>query len=319
VAVYTPLEAADVGEVLRVFGLPAPDRFEPVAGGIENTTYRVRSQGREWVLTLFERDGPATVAETADLVGQLADRGVPCPRPRRGPSGPVAVVKGKPATLVPFVVGREVVRPDEARLEALGGCVAVLHRAGSALGCRRTGAHRAEVLVPLARRIAARLEGADPVTAGLLREEASAQETVEEEGLPSGVIHGDLFLDNVLFEAEVPRVAALLDFQMAGRGPWLYDVSVVLLDAAWGEGGLSGDVARAFLRGYRAVRPVVPAEWQWLPAYLRRAALRFLCLRLERFGLGEGGMRVGRAKDPLEYLEKLRVLRGWALQGAGTG
>ncbi len=316
-AVYTHLDAADVREALRTFGLPAPDAFEPVAGGIENTTYRVRAGGREWVLTLFERDDPGTVAETASLVEQLADRGVPCPRPRRGPGGPVARVKGKAATLVPFVVGRELLRADEARLEALGVCVAALHRAGSALDCGREGAHLAEVLVPLAQRIAARLEGSDRVTAGLLREEASAQEAVPEEGLPAGLIHGDLFLDNVLFDAEVPRVRALLDFQMAGRGPWLYDLAVVLLDAAWAEGGICGDDARAFLRGYRAVRPLEAAEWAWLPSYLRRAALRFLCLRLERFGFGEGGMRIGRTKDPAEYAEKLRVLRGG--ESAGTG
>jgi len=132
---------------------------------------------------------------------------------------------------------------------------------------------------------------------------------VPEVDLPAGIVHADLFRDNILFDPGGVRVAAFIDFQMAGHGPWLYDLAVILLDAGWATGGVVGDRARALLRGYRTARPVTGEEFQLLSDFLRRAALRFLCLRLERFVVQVRPMAAGGAKDPGEYEEKLRLLR----------
>jgi homoserine kinase type II len=315
-AVYTRIEEAEVHPLLAAFGLGALEGLEPIPQGIENTSYRVRAGGRAFVLTVFERERAERVAAVLRLTAALARRGVPCPAPVEGPSGPLAWVRGKPAALFPFVEGRVLPLPSEAHLESLGAALARLHLAGRELPfAGGEGPHRARVLSPLARRLAGHVGAADPELARLLEEEAAHQEGVSEEGLPSGLLHADLFLDNVLFAPDRPAVAALLDFQMAGTGPWLYDLAVVLLDAGWGGEGVHGDRARAFLRGYRALRPVEGEEYRRFRDYLRRAALRFLCLRVERFVVDARPMIAGGGKDPAECAEKLRVLRGEARSG----
>lgn len=314
-AVYTRLEAAEVQILLRELGAGALEGLEPIPQGIENTVYRVWAGGRAFVLTVFERDGAERVEAVLRLTAALARQGVPCAAPVEGPGGPLACIRGKPAALAPFVEGRLLRVPSEPYLEALGAALAGLHAAKAEGAFAADGPHRAAILVPLARRLARSLRGGDAGLAGLLEDEARHQEDVAESGLPSGLLHGDLFLDNVLFDPQRPAVRALLDFQMAGTGPWVYDLAVVLLDAAWGLGGIEGDRARALLRGYRAVRPLEGEEYRWLPDYLRRAALRFLCLRLERFVVATRPMAAGEGKDPGEYAEKLRTLRRVARRG----
>jgi len=309
VAVYTRLEEAETQALLDSWGLGALEALEPIAQGIENTNYRVRAGGRSFVLTVFEREGPERVSAVLALTAELARRGVRCPPPVAGPAGPLGRVQGKPAALVPFVEGRVVWAPGEAHLEALGEALAELHLAGRDFVLEGGGPHRAADLVPLARRLAGRIRAGDPGLAGLLEAEAAHQVGVPEAALPSGLLHGDLFLDNVLFDPVRPAVRALIDFQMAGIGPWVYDLAVVLLDAGWDGEGVDGDRARALLRGYRAVRPVEGVEYGVLPDYLRRAGLRFLCLRLERFVVDARPMAAGGRKDPAEYAEKLRTLR----------
>ncbi|MBI5014545.1 MAG: homoserine kinase [Deltaproteobacteria bacterium] len=319
--VYTSLDAAEVTAFLAGYGLGRVSALEPIREGIENTNYRVTAgtPERRYVLTVFERDAPEVVAETLRLTAELSARGVPCPGPlaARGTGALLSTLRGKPASLVPFVDGEAVMAPGNEHLEALGRALAELHLAGADLPFDRGGAHRADTLCPLAERLAERVRSAEPALAELMAAEAAVQAEVPETGLPGGVIHADLFLDNVLFDGgSPPRVKALLDFHLAGRGPWLFDLAVVLDDAGWGGGGVRGERARAFLGSYRAVRPLEPAEFSLLPAYLRRVALRFLCLRVERFLLGGPQLVAGHGKDPREYARRLEILRAGPAGGA---
>lgn len=309
-AVYTVLDPPEVETFLASrYGLGPLQELRPIPQGIENTNYRLEVAGRPFVLTIFERESREDAEATLRLTAQLAQRGVPCPHPLMGPDGPVGALRGKPAAVVPFMEGEPAWAPTSRHLESLGRSMARLHVAGRDLRFDRQGPHLAEVLVPLARKLAHRLAPEDPDLAALLHDEADCQEKVPEDAFPSGVIHADLFLDNVLFDPARQEVCALLDFYLAGRGPWLYDIAVVLLDAGWRGRWIDGDRARAVLRGYRSVRPLVGAEYQWLPSYLRRAALRFLCLRVQRSYLEREPMAAGAAKDPREYAYKLEALR----------
>jgi homoserine kinase type II len=321
VGVYTSLDASEVEAFLAGYGLGPLVALEPIREGIENTNYRVSAGSPEfhYVLTVFERDPAETIDETLRLTADLAARCVPCPRPVAVPGTDafVRTLRGKPAALVPFVEGVAITDPGPEHLEALGRALAELHLAGAELPFDRGGAHRAETLCPLARRLAERIRRAEPVLADLMVAEAAEQAELPEQELPGGVIHADVFLDNVLFdEGFPPRVKAFLDFHLAGRGPWLYDLAVVLDDAGWGGGGVRGERARAFLGSYRAVRPLEPAEFSLLPGYLRRVALRFLCLRVERFLTGERQLVVGQGKDPHEFARRLEILRQGPAGGA---
>ena len=315
-AVYTEVGRAEVDDFVKGYGVGRVRAIAPIPQGIENSIYRVwaDADGAEasYVLTLFEHAAREEVLPVLELSLALARRGVPSVGPLLGARGILGTLRGKPACLVPYVEGEVVWSPSPAHLEALGRVLAGFHLAGADLSFRGGGAHTVEVLTALAEGLARRLAGTDAETARLLVSEAEHQRSVENPDLPCGVIHGDLFRDNVLFERGGSTVRALLDFHLAERGPWVYDLAVVLCDAGWADTGVSGESARALLRGYRPVRPLEPAEVDALPAYLRRAALRFLCLRLEhalRALEGVEHMVSGSSKDPAEYAAKLEALR----------
>lgn len=308
-AVYTPLDREEIEAFLDSYRLGLLEDFQGIPQGIENTNYLLTVSGRAYVLTLFERQPLGAVEETLRLTLELAGRGVPCPCPVTSASGLAGTLRGKPAALVPFVDGEVVWAPGEGHLGALGRALAHLHRAGAELLFSRPGPHLTEELVPLARELAGEMRDRAPELSELLSEEAEYQSGVAEARLPSGVIHADLFLDNVLFARGRTDVCALLDFHLAGRGPWLYDLAVVLLDAGWGGRGVVGDRARALLCGYRSVRPMEANEYGCLPDYLRRAALRFMCLRIQRAFLSPATLSAGAIKDPYEFAHKLRALR----------
>jgi homoserine kinase type II len=320
VAVFTPLEPAELENFLRSYGVGPVQAVEPLVGGIENTSYLVTAPGQRCVVTLYEQDSPEDVAAFLDLAAELSRRGVPCPRPLRGPRGYLGEIRGKPAAAAPFVEGESVFSPNALHMVALGRALATLHLAALDLDLPKGGAHLTDVLCPLARRLAEEVREREPRLAELLESEAAFQEGLPESELPAGLIHADLFLDNVLFQGTegAPEVSALLDFELAARGPLLFDLAVVLTDAAWIGGGISGERARAFLSAYRSLRPLQALEFEFLPGYLRRAVLRFLCLRLERSAeLSQGGRRmaVGEEKSPAELARKLRTLR----RGPGEG
>ncbi|WP_025322568.1 homoserine kinase [Deferrisoma camini] len=307
-AVYTEVSAEEAGRFLAARGIGPLEALEPIGQGIENTNYRVRAGGRGYVLTLLERETLDRARETMALARELARRGVPCPEPVEGPEGLVGTLAGRPAVVVPWVEGEMDLRPRPERLEALGRCLGRLHRQGQGLGVSRQGPQVAAELAELARAVAAALEPARPEVAALLRDEAAFQEGVPEDAVPWGLVHGDLFLDNVLFEPGGPEVRAVLDLHMAGRGPLPYDPAVTILDAAWAEQGPDPDRVWALLRGYNGEAPAAldPAA---LGPWLRRAALRFLCLRIERAWLPGRAMVAGTPKDPVEFQRKLEALR----------
>jgi homoserine kinase type II len=230
-----------------------------------------------------ERDRRGAVAETA-MVERLASAGVPTPTPLRRTDGAhVSDMRGKPAALFPWRSGtmrcQAGVTADD--LAQLGEALARVHLAG-ATEPREASRFRFEDLSARLDRIAssgdARFIGAVPGLRNALASAHAARDTA----LPRGLIHGDLFRDNVLWEG--PRLAALLDFESASDGSFAYDLMVTLL--AWCVGDdLDLRLARALCQGYERVRPLGDREWDGLAAEGAFAALRFAVTRINDFGM----------------------------------
>ena len=124
-AVYTALDDGDVAGLLRAFNAGALQRFSPIAEGIENTNYRVATEGTEYVLTVYERAPARHVEVVLQATETLAGRGVPCPRARRTRAGGlVGRHRGRPVSLVAFTPGESALAPDQAQLETLGCALA---------------------------------------------------------------------------------------------------------------------------------------------------------------------------------------------------
>jgi homoserine kinase type II len=242
------------------------------------------------------------------LMEHLAARGLNCPQPVKTKSGALlGFVAGRPAAIVTFLDGMWIRRPSAAHCGAVGAALAKLHLAGADFAMKRRNALSVDGWRPLCVASAA---GADAVQPGLrdtIEREVALLEGSWPSGLPDGVIHADLFPDNVFFLGN--ELSGLIDFYFACTDTLAYDVAICL--NAWcfePDHAYNVTKGRALLQGYVAQRPLSVEERACLPLLARGAALRFLLTRLVDWLNVPPGALV-RPKDPLEYLRKLRFHR----------
>lgn len=311
-AVYTEVPDDDLAAFVARYDIGAVLSCKGIAEGVENSNFLLHTETGYYILTLYEkRVDPADLPFFINLMEHLAEAGISCPTPLRARDGEaLGTLAGRPAAMVTFLDGLSVRRPTPDHCAELGRALAEMHLAGLDFGMRRENALSVAGWRPLFELSRAR---ADEVRPGLCEEIASELDEMERrwpKDLPSGVIHADLFPDNVFFIGE--RLSGIIDFYFACTDALAYDVAVCL--NAWCfESDLSFNVtkARALLNGYTAVRAFSPAEFEALPLLARGAALRFMLTRLyDWLTVPEGALVT--PKDPMEYLKKLRFHRGVA-------
>jgi homoserine kinase type II len=290
----------DIGEVLSCKG---------IAEGVENSNFLVATERGNFILTLYERrvareDLPFFIA----LMDHLAHRGVACPTPLRGRDG-VALRElcGRPAAMVTFLAGMWPRRIQPFHCAGVGRALAVLHSAGAGFPMVRANDLSVAGWRRLFESCRHRAGEVQPRLADELADELLLLEHSWPCDLPTGVIHADLFPDNVFFRDH--DVSGLIDFYFACTDFFAYDLAVCL--NAWcfeGDGSLNVTKARLLLDGYCRARPLTPKELAALPLLARGSALRFLLTRLfDWLNQPEGALV--RPKDPLEFLRKLRFHR----------
>jgi homoserine kinase type II len=291
----------DIGEVLSCKG---------IAEGVENSNFLVTTERGNFILTLYERRvAPQDLPFFIALMEHLARQGVACPTPVKGRDGiALRQLCGRPAALVTFLAGMWPRRIQPFHCAAVGAALAVMHRAGASFGMARAN----DLSVAGWRRLyEACRERAAEVQQGLADElgaELAQLEMQWPRDLATGVIHADLFPDNVFFRER--DVSGLIDFYFACTDSLAYDLAICL--NAWcfeADGSLNVTKARLLLDGYRRQRPLEAAELAALPLLARGSALRFLLTRLFDW-LNQSAGAFVRPKDPLEYLRKLRFHRG---------
>lgn len=290
----------------EAYALGSLEDARGLEAGTVNTSYALRIGGRPWFLRIYEEQGHAGAEAEAELLVHLAASGVPTPSPEPGRDGlRVRSVGDKPAALFPWFAGemrcQRAVTPEAAH--AVGVALARIHLAGapagSPLGAGRFGPR--DMAERCARVATAKDETARPL-AGPLREALLAfAERREARRVPTGLVHGDLFRDNVLWEGE--RIAALLDFESAFLGPFVYDLVVTILSWSFGD-DLVPEVARAIVRGYASVRPLEPGEKDAIFDEAVYAAMRFTTTRItdDAIRVGKRWQRFVRRREILEGL-----------------
>ncbi len=305
-AVYTEVSDEELTEFLARYDIGSLVSFKGIAEGVENSNYLLTTEKGPFFLTLYEkRVRPGDLPFFLGLMDHLAARNIPCPIPLRDRSGePLQRLAGKPAALIGFLQGYSVRRPRVEHCARLGEALARFHLSGSTFPLRRDNALALEGWGKL---IAATSSRADELNEGLAGEIAGEFAFLRGNWpteLPAGIIHADLFPDNVLFLGD--EISGLIDFYFACNDLFAYDVAICL--NAWcfeQPNTINVTKARALLRGYGGQRPLSKAEIQALPILARGAALRFLLTRLyDWFHTDENALV--KPKDPLEYRRKLR-------------
>ena len=305
-AVYTEVSDEALAAFLKGYDLGAVLAFKGIAEGVENSNFLLRTEAGQHILTLYEKRVKADeLPFFVDLMEHLAQRGVNCPLPVRDRNGEaLGHLAGRPAAIVTFLDGLWIKRPSVVHCGQLGEALAKMHKAGLSFPGRRDNALSLKGWPAL---FAAAKDRADEVSPGLAAEagaELAAMQKLWPSALPTGIIHADLFPDNVFFLRD--RLSGLIDFYFACSDFLAYDLAVCLNSWCF-EPDASFNVSkgRAMIAGYRRERALAASEIEALPILARGSALRFMLTRLVDWLNVPAGAKVT-PKDPREYLMKMR-------------
>jgi homoserine kinase type II len=314
VGVFTSLGEPELLELARAFGIGAVRSVRAIAAGTINSNFALTTDTGEYFLRVNEGKAEADVAWEARLVTALAAAGVPTPPPLVALDGlPYARVLQKWASMFPWRDGTHVAAGDVTprMAETFGAALAGLHVAGLALppAWRRGSIYDHDHLVTRFERFARVDDKALARAIAILREELSVAKAASgvRKRATHGIIHGDLFRDNVLWEGDA--ISAILDFEQASGGSLVYDLGVCINDWCWTIYPRI-DLAAALVRGYQSVRPLTAADREALPIEIRAAAARFTLTRITDVYLA----RVDNPdKDFRAFLARCEAWRGPAL------
>jgi len=305
-AVYTEVSDVELEAFVAEYDIGEVLSFKGIAEGVENSNYVLHTERGPYILTLYEkRVAAADLPFFLGLMDHLAARGCPCPTPIHGRDGSaLRTLAGRPAAIVSFLRGMWPKRIMPAHCAQLGSAMAGMHAAGSGFALSRANALSVRGWRTLFAACEARAHEVHGEFASAIPTELDYLERAWPTDLPIGVIHADLFPDNVFFLHD--RLSGLIDFYFACNDFLAYDIGVCL--NAWcfeSDGSFNVTKATLLLARYQEVRPLNPAEVAALPLLARGAAMRFLLTRLYDWLNHPAGAMV-RRKDPMEYWQKLR-------------
>ena len=301
-SVFTPVSHDDLARWLDGYAIGRLVDFEGIAAGVQNSNFFVTTTLGRYVLTLFEAIPRADLPYYLYLTAHLAHHGLPVPAPVANRHNEyLGTLSGRPAALVRRLSGRSVETATPAHCIRVGAMLAGLHRAGQSYGRRQPNPRGAQWRAEVAPRVLPFLSAQD---AALLQAELAWQAGQAFASLPQGVIHADLFRDNVLWDGA--EIGGVIDFYFAGNDALLFDLAVTVND--WctdADGTLDPERSQALLQAYGAERSFTEAEYRLWPAALRAAALRFWLSRLEDKHLPRGGEMV-QVKNPDAFRDILQ-------------
>lgn len=307
-SVYTRVDRAELEFFLQNYPLGRLLNYAGIEDGIENTNYLLTTTQGDFVLTLFEWFCERQLGYFLDLLKHLRCAGFPCPEPQFDNQGfMLNELADKPAVLFKRIAGASIYQPTVPHCQQVGAKLAHLHLCGEHFPSRRTNSMDLRWCYQIADKIRPRLKPGDYAR---IMAELEFQTIYNQVKLPQGLIHGDLFKDNVLFEND--KLSGVLDFYNACYDNFLIDLAITANDWCHEQNGqINRDKLASFLESYQQTRALTAIELELLPVMLRAAALRFWLSRLEHQLFPRAG-EITQEKDPLLYRYILEQHQAWA-------
>lgn len=305
-AVYTEVSDTALTGFLAEYDLGKLLAYKGIAEGVENSNFLLHVAAGFFILTLYEKRVRASdLPFFLGLMEHLSARGLVCPQPVKTKDGDLlGTLAGRPAAIVTFLEGVSTRVPTVAHCAALGAALGQLHLAGADFPLERANDLSISAWPALFAQAEDRADSVEPGLADFLKTELAALDDLWPKNLPHGIIHADLFPDNVLFLGD--DVSGLIDFYFACTDFLAYDLAICL--NAWCfEADFSFNITKgkALIDAYQTCRPLTGDEATALPILARGAAMRFTLTRLVDWLNVPPGALV-RPKDPREYVRRLR-------------
>jgi homoserine kinase type II len=307
-AVYTVLKRRTLESLLKSYRLGELSAFSGVPAGSVNTYYRLEFGKGNFFLKIDEVKDAEQAQREIELLAFLRTKGIACPRPIADQNGQLLrEYKGKVVSVYAALSGKErsVEQMSPEHLNQVGKTLSAFHLAGQdykpSLENRFSFAHIRDLYLHM--HLPTHLKQVKHT----LDDELAHHEEYLEERLPKGIIHGDLFADNLLFRGK--KVSGVLDFEAAGQGKLITDVATAVNALCYLDGRYHLDRFNALIDGYQEVRALSLVEWDAFPNELRFSALRFTVTRLKNFVFRSADRKLRVHKDYQDFLECLHVLR----------
>lgn len=309
-AVYTFLDKSEIEEIVEDYGLVRLTASHGIPAGSVNTHYLLETPKGRFFLKVDEVKSELDVKRELDLLLFLRKHAYPCPQALADRKGHYyREVRGKCLSLYRYVEGHPVpaARLNTAQLESIGRVLAELHVVSKGYKKGIENRFSFERVADIYREVRRRLPRYFRQVIRTLDDEVDYLHHYLEGKLPKGIIHGDLFHDNVMFRGD--KVVGVLDFEAACRGKFVFDLATAVNALCFSGGRYQLPRFEALIAGYESVRTLSLAEWDAFPNELRFSALRFTVTRLRDFFLNPVDERQRCHKDFREFYERLRILR----------
>lgn len=304
-SVYTHVSDDQMRAFLQDYAIGDFVQLQGIAQGITNSNYFLTTTLGRYVLTVFETMTQAELPFFLTLKQHLSQNGVACPAPVARCDGTFdGVLAGKPACLVSCLAGKDNDNPTLAQCFNTGAMLATMHLACTGFAAHMENPRYIRWWQAASERLSPLLSAEDRQ---LLEQEIDFFNQHQPHGLPAGIIHADLFKDNVLLDGD--QVAGFIDFYYACDGYFIYDLAIAVND--WARtADHQTDTARlqAFMAGYQQIRPLTEAELSYFPIARRAACIRFWVSRLLDYHFPQAG-EMTFIKDPNAFRDLLLSLK----------
>jgi len=309
-AIYTPLSKREAAWIVEEFGLGDLNSYTGIRNGSVNTHYLLEAKRGRFFIKIDEVKSEVEVKQELELLFYLKRQGFPCPQPIKSKSGKYYhELRGKFFSVSRYLDGVEL--PLEAltptHLEALSRALADLHLVGRGYKKGIDNRFGFNKVVGMYREVRKQLPSHLKNIIRVLDDEVSYLENYLDNNLPKGIMHGDLFPDNVKFKGA--RLVGIVDFEAACRGKLIYDLATAVNALSYLDGRYRIDRFEPLITGYESLRPLSLPEWDSFPNELRFSALRFTVTRIKDFYLRKVNESQRIYKDFKEFFDRLLILR----------
>ena len=300
-AVYTSINSSDLNDWIEKFNFKDIVNFKGISSGVTNSNYLIQTAHSNYILTIFEHNNIEELPFYIDLMTYLAKENFLCPRPIENKNGQaLGLLKEKPALMVSFLDGKEKVIRSPKSCYLVGKSLAKLHLTANTFPHLNKNTRGLDWVSDMYLNLKKYLSLENQ---GILELEINYHKEMDKVELPEGIIHGDLFKDNVLFLND--KVSGFIDFYYACNEKFIYDIAIAINDWCIDQDGqINKSMFLEFIKGYRSERKLTDNEQAYLNVSLRLAALRFWLSRLEDFYNAKEG-EITSIKDPKHFKDIL--------------